>query len=227
MTGMQDYNYLESNCFEITLELGCNKYPPAEELPKYWGENRKALLNFVIQAHSGIKGMVFGYRDDQVLPLSDALIMVMNITDRKKPKIIDHPITSTSTGDYFRLLTSGRYFIVAMHEDFMPAFAVADVPSAPDLDRGDLHEAKRIKFLLSDNSPRPYNQRDNLSLPYESSENLHTTFSLSKEEEAWLPVFVRLFRNTEVYMSLQREMMQNFDLGDPFDDFGYLLEDIF
>lgn len=47
--GMQDYNYLETNCFEITLELGCDKYPPAEDLPRYWGDNKKALFNFILQ----------------------------------------------------------------------------------------------------------------------------------------------------------------------------------
>nr|CDS33485.1 expressed protein [Hymenolepis microstoma] len=108
----------------------------------------------------------------------------------------------------------------------MPAFAVTDVPPAPDLNSGDFHEAKRIKFLLSDNSPRSQRQMDNLSLPYENSENLHTTFSLNKEEEAWLPVFSRLFHDTEVYMSLRYEMMPNFDFGNPVDDFNDLFEDM-
>ena len=30
--GMQDWNYLHTNDFEITMELGCTKYPRHEEL---------------------------------------------------------------------------------------------------------------------------------------------------------------------------------------------------
>lgn len=47
--GMQDWNYLHTNCFEVTIELGCVKYPNAEELPKYWKENRRSLLQFMKQ----------------------------------------------------------------------------------------------------------------------------------------------------------------------------------
>lgn len=45
--GMQDYNYLNSNAFEITIEMSCTKFPRAEELPRFWLENRDALLAFV------------------------------------------------------------------------------------------------------------------------------------------------------------------------------------
>lgn len=45
--GMQDYNYVHSNAFEITLEVGCYKYPPAKDIEGYWKDNREALLQFV------------------------------------------------------------------------------------------------------------------------------------------------------------------------------------
>lgn len=47
------------------------------------------------QAHSGIKGFTLGYRNSEVVPLSDSFILAMNITDKKNPQIIDHAIFSS------------------------------------------------------------------------------------------------------------------------------------
>ena len=52
--GMQDWNYLHSNCFEITLELGCIKYPWAKDLKGYWDANKVALLALIEEVSPGL-----------------------------------------------------------------------------------------------------------------------------------------------------------------------------
>ena len=59
--GMQDFNYLASNDFEITLELGCIKFPPTSKLQEEWENNRKALVEFIKQVRSiGEDGWIHG-----------------------------------------------------------------------------------------------------------------------------------------------------------------------
>lgn len=100
--GMQDWNYLNTNCFEVTIELGCIKYPFAKDLPTYWEQNRRALLQFIHQVHTGIKGTVSDSGDGTGIP--NATISVEEI---------DHNITTARSGDYWRLLAPGTYSITA------------------------------------------------------------------------------------------------------------------
>ena len=53
--GMQDYNYLASNCFEITVELGCDKFPAGSALAQYWRDNVDSFYEFMWLSHIGIK----------------------------------------------------------------------------------------------------------------------------------------------------------------------------
>lgn len=46
-SGMQDFSYLHTNCFEVTVELGCEKFPPEEDLLAVWHENHEALIKFM------------------------------------------------------------------------------------------------------------------------------------------------------------------------------------
>lgn len=48
---MQDFNYLSSNDFEITLELGCEKYTRESELENEWNRNKDALINLIQQVN--------------------------------------------------------------------------------------------------------------------------------------------------------------------------------
>ena len=57
---MQDWNYLHTNCFEITVEMGCTKYPRGADLPSYWEANKYSAAglygpgSFVVQFFQGL-----------------------------------------------------------------------------------------------------------------------------------------------------------------------------
>ncbi|XP_071094185.1 carboxypeptidase D-like [Haliotis cracherodii] len=106
--GMQDWNYLHTNCFEITLELGCTKFPIESELPKYWATNKFPLLVYMGQVHKGVRGFVL--EEDSQHPVANATIQVEGI---------NHTITSAQAGDYWRLLAPGQYTITASKQGYL------------------------------------------------------------------------------------------------------------
>uniref|UniRef100_A0A5S6QTK6 Peptidase M14 carboxypeptidase A domain-containing protein n=1 Tax=Trichuris muris TaxID=70415 RepID=A0A5S6QTK6_TRIMR len=101
--GMQDWNYLQTNDFEVTVEMNCFKYPYASTLQKYWNEHKYSLLLFIDEVHRGIYGFVWS-RDRR--PVQGAVIHVHGIS---------HNVTSNKDGDYWRLLVPGRYTITVVH----------------------------------------------------------------------------------------------------------------
>ncbi|XP_068114833.1 carboxypeptidase N catalytic chain [Hyperolius riggenbachi] len=116
--GMQDFNYLYKNCFEITLELSCKKFPPPDDLENEWYGNREALITFIEQVHKGIKGMV---TDENNNGIANAVISVAGI---------NHNIFSGEGGDYFRLLLPETYTVTASAKGYYPK--VATVTVGPD-----------------------------------------------------------------------------------------------
>lgn len=46
---MNDFSYLHTNCFEVTVELSCDKFPHAGELPVEWENNKESLLLYMEQ----------------------------------------------------------------------------------------------------------------------------------------------------------------------------------
>ncbi|XP_072384929.1 carboxypeptidase E-like isoform X1 [Diabrotica undecimpunctata] len=146
--GMQDFNYLSSNDMEITLELGCAKYPPASELQPEWERNKDALINFIWQAHIGVKGVVYDNQSKRGIP--GAVIHVRNITDLEKSYDIEHDVTSVHDGDYYRLLTPGKYKLTAYRDGFLPRSKIVTVLNKP------FEEAPRVDFPLKPITMPPY-----------------------------------------------------------------------
>ena len=63
--GLAAHNFLfhspvtrTGNCFEITLELSCCKYPASNRLKTEWDNNRESMLKYTEEIHKGIKGFV-------------------------------------------------------------------------------------------------------------------------------------------------------------------------
>ncbi|XP_045467352.1 carboxypeptidase E-like isoform X1 [Harmonia axyridis] len=138
--GMQDFNYLSSNDFEITLELGCTKYPSEDVLEKEWERNKNALLNFIWQSHIGVKGIV--YDSVTKLGIPNAVVHVKNVTSPLSMMDIQHDITSVHDGDYFRLLTPGQYKITAYRDGYLPHTRLVTVVNRP------YTQAQRVDFAL-------------------------------------------------------------------------------
>ncbi|XP_073676241.1 probable carboxypeptidase X1 [Garra rufa] len=107
---MNDFSYLHTNCFEVTVELSCDKFPHASELPLEWENNKESLIVYMEQVHRGIKGVV---KDkDTEAGIADAVIKVDDI---------DHHIRSAFDGDFWRLLNPGDYDVTVTAEGYMPA----------------------------------------------------------------------------------------------------------
>ncbi len=100
--GMEDFNYLHSNCFEITMELSCCKYPWAKELAKEWSLNRESLMQYMESTHAGFHGNCINAENSE--PIGQAVIEVQGI---------DHNITTNKLGQYWRLLPPGQYQVRA------------------------------------------------------------------------------------------------------------------
>uniref|UniRef100_A0A3B4BII2 Peptidase M14 domain-containing protein n=1 Tax=Periophthalmus magnuspinnatus TaxID=409849 RepID=A0A3B4BII2_9GOBI len=106
--GMNDFSYLHTNCFELSIFLGCDKFPHETELTREWEKNREAMLIFLEQVHRGIRGIV---KDEQGNPIGNATISVEGV---------NHDVTTAPSGDYWRLLNPGEYRVTARAEGFSP-----------------------------------------------------------------------------------------------------------
>ncbi|VDM83245.1 unnamed protein product [Strongylus vulgaris] len=96
---MQDWQYINTNLLEITVEMGCYKFPTNDMMPKMWEEHKYALLSFLEMANTGVYGLVL---DPNGKPALNATVAV------EQGKLI----TATDLGEFWRMLSPGKHRLV-------------------------------------------------------------------------------------------------------------------
>uniref|UniRef100_V9KBI2 Carboxypeptidase Z-like protein n=1 Tax=Callorhinchus milii TaxID=7868 RepID=V9KBI2_CALMI len=191
--GMDDFTYLHTNCFGITLEIGCEKFPVSDDLYPAWQENKEALLTYMELVHRGIKGIV---RDEGGRGIQGARISVRGIR---------HDIFSVANGEYWRLLPSGTHFVSAQAPGHSRVLKKIFLPAR-------MKEAGRVDFILQRLEPDPVDALvdegvDDLDLmehldniDHRRGEPDDEYFSPQREKPWWWSFFVVIGDNAPVWL---------------------------
>uniref|UniRef100_A0A8R1I647 Peptidase_M14 domain-containing protein n=1 Tax=Caenorhabditis japonica TaxID=281687 RepID=A0A8R1I647_CAEJA len=116
--GMQDWNYLNTNCFELTVEINCEKFPQSKKLRFLWEENKYALLNYINLIHGAIHGLIIDAETGEGI-----VNATVSIDERAKI------VVSYGEGEFWRLANIGTYEITFDHSDFFPVTRTVHVTS--------------------------------------------------------------------------------------------------
>ncbi|XP_051950936.1 inactive carboxypeptidase-like protein X2 [Xyrauchen texanus] len=144
---MNDFSYLHTNCFELSIFLGCDKFPHQSELLREWENNREAMLTFMAQVHRGIKGVV---KDKEGNPIANATVSVEGV---------NHDVSTGESGDYWRILNPGEYHVTARAEGYstFTRLCVVGFDPGTTLCNFDLTKSNwdRIKQIMALHGNRP------------------------------------------------------------------------
>lgn len=120
--GMQDWQYVHTNALEITVEMGCFKFPYDDMIPTLWKQHRFSLLSFMESVHGGVKGVVHDASGEK--PVSGAELTIIKGGNGKT-------VTTTLLGEYWRLLPPGVYKLQILHKNFKPYQFDITIDSGP------------------------------------------------------------------------------------------------
>jgi len=149
--GLEDFNYLFSNDMEITLELSCCKYPKKYYLNREWERNRDSLMSYIQQVHRGVKGVV---RDSAGESVENAVIMVEDLENG----INDKKVTTSSRGEYWKLLMPGKYLISAYYNACQTGGLVL-ISDKKEVDITEENKLVVMDIVLDDGAPCTTNPR--------------------------------------------------------------------
>tara|TARA_Y100000748_G_scaffold297258_1_gene291046 strand:- start:294 stop:2282 length:1989 start_codon:yes stop_codon:yes gene_type:complete len=99
--GLQDWSYLWTKAFDVTLEQNEVKWPNQNLLPGLWDENKEAMISYIERVHGpSVRG--------QVIDANSGLPILCSIIVEGNENVISN---DAQNGDYYRLLTPNTYQI--------------------------------------------------------------------------------------------------------------------
>ncbi|XP_003740920.1 carboxypeptidase E-like [Galendromus occidentalis] len=150
--GMQDFNYLASNSLDLTIEVGCEKYPPASELAEEWENNKSPLMEFMWRVHQGIKGFVINALTRE--PINEAEISVLSGSEGYDLKLPDRAVTTTKLGEFWRILPPGNFTLRVTAAGYETRIIKVRIPEF-DKQRGAAREDITLQPKSATGSPKP------------------------------------------------------------------------
>ena len=152
---MQDFNYLFSNCMEMTIELSCCKYPLETELQGHWEDNKESLLSYLEAALGGLRGLV---TDKTGTAVQGAVITVFGLEEKN--------VTTSFVGEWWRLLAPGRYCVRALD----PHLGTPSAWRSVTVEAIDSRVHQRVDLVLGEEGGLPPECQRSTQSPLQSEE---------------------------------------------------------
>jgi len=108
--GMQDWNYVWMGDMEVTIELNNVKWHDESQLPALWDDNREALLSYLENALTGIRGII-----------TDAVSGAPLGATVQLEGVDSYTYADPQVGDYHRICRAGTYTLLVSCEGYEPA----------------------------------------------------------------------------------------------------------
>jgi len=153
--GMQDFNYLFSNCMEMTIELSCCKYPLETELQGHWEDNKESLLSYLEAALGGLRGLV---TDKTGTAVQGAVVTVFGLEEKN--------VTTSFVGEWWRLLAPGRYCVRALD----PHLGTPSAWRSVTVEAIDSRVHQRVDLVLGEEGGLPPECQRSTQSPLQSEE---------------------------------------------------------
>jgi len=107
--GMQDWNYLNTEDMEITLEISRVKNPADSLLQQFWQDNKESLYSYMEKINVGVRGKIICKETGD--PVKAAIVRAERKTADGIVVHMHHDIHSGADGWYYRVLAPGTWSI--------------------------------------------------------------------------------------------------------------------